>query len=284
MTDRLFNRRCVVLVGRPPPADNFVLSNTGLRISDLRCTFKVVRKLKPEPNPCEVTITNLAESTRNQLEGKGFRVILQAGYGDQVSQLFSGDVRTFDHEHQRPDWITKILAGDGDRAFKFARVSQSFAPGTQIKEVVKAAARALMSDPGSALQKAEQLVGEFSSGYAHHGGAADELTSLLEPFGWEWSMQDGRIELLGPGEHVGEEGPLISPETGLVGSPTVGAPEKVGFPPVLKCRSLLQPRLRPGQRFELRAHGRHGFYRCRQVVHQGDTAGGDWYTDIEAWT
>ena len=279
---QLFDRRCVVLVGKPPP-DNYVLIiPDALKIDGMRTTFKVTKDDKPEPNQVEISIFNLSAASRAKCDEKGVRVVLQAGYGDDVAQIASADVRTVNHLKQGVDWVTKIEAGDGERAIEHARVSGSFRPGTAVKDIVGKTIQALQMDPGNAQQKAQQLAGEFSSGYVQHAKASTELSRLLEPAGWSWSVQDGRIELLGPGEVLGELAPLFSPSTGLVGVPEMGSPGAKGEHPVLKCRSLLQPRLRPGQRFKLESASRSGTFVAKKVTHSGDTFGNDWYTDVEA--
>lgn len=277
----LFDRRCSVLIGKPP-ADNFVLELPEvLKIEGLRVTFKIERDDKPQPNTLELTITNLSQDHRAQLEGKGFRIVVNAGYGDQVAQIYSGDMRTSTSRKMGTDWVTRILAGDGERAHQHARVNNSYKPGVKVADVVQGTIKALQQDPGTALAKAQQLAGEFSSGYVQSSKASTELTSLLEPYGWGWSIQDGRIELLAPGEALPGEGPLLSPETGLIGAPELSAPDKKSGKGTLKARSLLQPSLRPGQRFQLKSQSRSGTYKAKKVTHTGDTAGGDWFTDVE---
>ena len=278
----LYDRRCVVLVGRPPP-DNFVqVTPDALKIDGLRTTFRLVRDDKPEPNTAEIAIYNLSADSRAQLQGKGFRCVLQAGYGDQVEQIFSGEVRQFDHLRAGVDWVTKLELGDGERAWRHARVAESFNPGTSIADVLKKVVGAVASDPGNALQVAQRIAGEFSAGYVAHGRAAVELTQLLEPHGYTWSVQDGRMQILGPDEYTADVGPLVSPSTGLVGTPEIGAPEKKGGRHTLKLKSLLLPGMRPGQRFELRSAAKTGTFKAKKVSHTGDTFSGDWYTEIEA--
>lgn len=280
----LFDRRCSVLIG-PAPADNYVMQIPNvLKVEGLRVTFKVERDDKPQPNTLELTITNLSEKSRNRIEGKGNRVVLNAGYADQVAQIFSGDMRTCVSRKVGTDWITRILAGDSERAFRHARVNNSFDVNARVADVVSGTIKALQSDSGTALQKAQELAGEFSSGYVQASRASTELTTLLEPYGWSWSFQDGRIELLAPGEVLPGDGPLLSPDTGLIGVPELTDPDKKGGPRTLKARSLLQPTLRPGQRFQITSRSKSGTYKAIKVTHLGDTAGGDWYSDVEAHT
>lgn len=279
----LFDRRCKVLIGQPPKPDVYTLQTVNrLEIDGLRTGFKVIKDSQPQPNSIEISIYNLSPANRTACEVKGCRVLLLAGYGDEIAQIASADIRTAQSVKTGVDWITKIEAGDGERAVKFARVNDSWAPGTPVSAVIGKTVKALMLDPGNALSKARQISAEFTSGYVQNARASDELTSLLKPHGLDWSIQDGRIEVLGKDEALTEEAPLLSPSTGLIGAPEMGTPAKSGQRTVLKVRSLLQPRIRPGQRFELRSASRSGVFVARKVTHSGDTFGNDWYTDIEA--
>lgn len=279
----LFDRRCIVLFGPPPKPDTFDLDEpTAVRVEGLRVTFKIAKDLQSTPNTSEITIYNLASASRAKLEGKGQRIVLVAGYPGSEAQIFSGDIRRVTTAQQGPDRVTKIEAGDGERAIAFARVTDSYAPGTSLTDVVVRTVKKLASDPAGAIQKAASFVGEFSSGYAQFGKASTELTRLLSPIGHTWSIQDGRVEILGEGESVADTAPLLSPSTGLVGSPTFGTSEKKSGKATMKCRSLLLPRLRPGQKVVLDSLTLRGQFRTTKVTHAGDTAGNDWYSDIEA--
>lgn len=279
---QLFDRRCVLQVGYAPTSGKYTLDvPNALRIEGLRVVFSVKRDDQPQPNTAEITIYNLSADSRRLLEGKGQRVVLHAGYRDEVAYIFSGDARRVHSEKQGTDWVTKVEAGDGERAFMFARVKESYSPGTKRSDVVKRTMQALAPDVGSSLVKADEIPGEFSKGYAQHARASDELTSLLKPLGWRWSLQDGRLELLRPGESLTEEAPVITPDSGLVGSPTWESPLHLKRPARLRVRSLLIGRLRPGQRFRVESRDFKGELRARAVHHVGDTDGGEWFTDVE---
>lgn len=280
---QLYDRRCVVLIGREPAAGSYALElPNALRVEGLRTSFKIARDVKPEPNTLELAIFNLSPATRGVLQGKGFRLVLEAGYAQQTAQIFSGDVVRFSHEQNGPDMVTKIVAADGARALRNARVSESYRAGTPVAEVIARTVRALQLDPGNAIAKAAGIADQYAAGYSQHAPAAEELTRLLEPRGYSWSVQDGRLEVLGPGETLAEIGPLISADTGMIGAPELGSPAEKGKPAVLKVRSLLQPALRPGQRFQLESKAHRGTFAAQKVVHAGDTHAGDWFTEIEA--
>lgn len=281
-TDQLFDRRVRLTIGQEPPTDNFVQTVPDAAvITGLRISFRVEKSLKPEPQKATVVVYNLSSDSRAKLQGKGLRVVLEAGYPDSLAVIYSGHSRVTDHPRQGVNWLSKFECGTAERAIKFARMSESFKPGAAVGDVVKKTVAALVADPGNALEKANGLAASFSSGYAAHGYAADELTRLLEPHGYTWSIQDGRMQLLGPGETLPESPVDLSPSTGLIGSPELGSPVTKGGPNLVKMRSLLQPQFAPGKRVLLNSSGRSGVHKIISLAHVGDTDGGDWFTDLE---
>lgn len=272
MAERLFQRRCVVQV------DNLV-------IEDLRVAFRVHKDVSKVPNTAEVLITNLSETTRSQIQKKGARVIVSVGYEENLAVVFIGDSRTTDHLREGPDWVTKIQCGDGERVFQFTRVAESFRAGTPAKAVLDHLIDALKRDgldPGEAKLKLSSVVTQFVNGYTLKGKAVDALDVLLNSNGYEWSIQNNRLQVLKEGETVLEEAVQLSPETGLVGSPEHGSSEKKGGAGMVKLRSLLQPRLRPAGKVIVESEGVRGTLRIQSVDHRGDTAGSDWYSELEA--
>lgn len=278
----LYDRRCVVIVGKPPGKGFAAELPNALRIEGLRVSFKIHKSNKPHPNTSEIAITNLSRASRGDIQGKGLRVILQAGYADNVGQIFSGDVRVADHVRQGSDWITKLQLGDGERAYQWARATKSYAAGVQVREVIRQTIAMLELDPGNSAEKLAGISGQFLHGYAQHGRASAELTRLLESRGYDWSIQDGRVEILGPEETLNGTVPRISQSSGLIGSPEHGTDKKRAGAGALKVKSLLRPDLRPGSKFEVQAEGIRGLLRVERLVHSGDTHSNDWFSEIEA--
>lgn len=293
MGDTLYGRRCRVTLAVPvdtpgdythttadlveinegDPADPAV--NGGLRVQ-----FKASKTSEKEPNTCEVTITNLAPTRRSSLQQKGVKLRLEAGYvATGVTQIFVGDVRTTDQVREGPHWLTKIRLADGERAFRFARAAQSFGPGTDAGTILKYLANQLGVPLGHVT--ADMQVGPtFDHGYVVHGPVQASLDDLVGGLGFHWSIQDGALQVLAPGEALTIAIPEISPSTGLIGSPEMGTAEKKGQPALVKFRSLIIP-TRPGALVHLTSNRYNGNVRVKKCDFTGDTAGGDWYTDIQ---
>lgn len=279
---RLFERRAKLLIALPV-GDSLTRYRTNVvEIEDLRLQFKVTKTLRKEPNKAEISITNLAERTRAELQDKAFRVTLVAGYKDTAAVVFVGDTRAAQSRRSGADWVTTIEAGDGERGYQYARVNESFREGTSVLAIVRKLADKLGVDASQVHRFADLAGLQYVSGYAARGRAARELDRILRGYGYVWSIQDGRLIVAKPDALGFETAVELTPESGLIESPEMATPEKKGGKPVLKARSLLQPRILPGGRIVVRAESHDGTYKVKRVEHSGDTAGGEFFSEIEA--
>lgn len=257
------------------------------QVEGLRITFKVSKKLSGEPAELEATVYNLNETHRAQTRMKGAKVILEAGYGSDLVRLFSGDARYCEHTREGPDWVTKIQCGDGERAYRYAYVSESFAPGTYVRDVFRKVAGATGLDVRDACSYVDALIDEqFTQGFSVFGKASTAIETLLKGRGLEHTVIDGRLQVLEAGKPAKNSAVLLSPSTGLIGSPSHGTPEtgKKGAtkPQMVKAKSLLNGRITPGALVRIESVQINGNFRAQDVMHTGDTFGSDWYTEIEA--
>lgn len=287
MAEKLFNRDLVINVGGLRLASR-LLDETRQRLgleenevtTILKVTFKVTRTTKKEPNKAEVAIYNLKEENRIALQEKKIPTTIEAGYIDNVSQIFSGDLEFGENKKDGNTWITTLQAGDGSQKFKSARINTSLKGPAKVGDVLKTAADALGLNPGNlqdAISKGSLrgALKEFTNGSVLSGKAEQQVDKVAKSMGYKWSVQDGSLLFLGPDDFVGDSATVLAPGTGLVGSPEPG--EKG----LVKCRSLLQPNLMPGHRIQLQTAAIDGFFRIEKVVFSGDTQGGDWYADLE---
>ena len=104
-----------------------------------------------------------------------------------------------------------------------------------------------------------------------------ELGRLCDSIGYTWSVQDGNLQLLPNGGALAREAILLSPDTGLVGSPEQG---KHG---VVKAKAFLVPGLVPGQTVQLQSRGTSGNYRIETAEYTGESRGtgpGSWGVEM----
>lgn len=254
---------------------------TGLRVK-----AKIKRSLRFEPNTADIQIYNCNEEHRSQMKGRWIPIVLEAGYGDHLGRIFSGEARFIDHVKEGADWISKCQCGDGERAFRFTRLSKGYGTGTGVLQVAKDLVAALGSAAaGTSTNLAANLTDQFAGGYAVHGQAGRELTKILSGRGLEWSIQDGKIQVLPIGKPNGGTAILLSPTTGLVGSPEHGTPspqQPQSSQHTLTLKCFLQPTIIPGVAIQLSSRSAKGLMRAATVSIDLDTHGGPFYDEIEA--
>ena len=277
-------RNLRLTLARPLPSEFFKTNPlNAVLITELQVEFKVVKTLKAEPNTCEITIHNLNESSRTEFAKLPLRIRLDAGYGTNLERVFEGDLRWSKSRHDGTEWLTKIECGDGDRAYRFASVSKSFKGGTNPKTMIKEVAKSMGLTVPSNIAEAKALAKAFASGMTLNGNSRNEMTKLLGKHGMGWSVQDGRLQVLGT-EALEGTAYVISEDTGMIGSPELSAPAKPGALPTLKLKHTLFPALTPGRKIRPRSSAiPAGDFRITQVTHVGTApAGADWYTELEA--
>jgi hypothetical protein len=265
----LFERKVRVQV------DDFV-------IEDLDVAFEIGKSLSAKtPNSAEIRIWNLNAEHRKRLqELEKVYVSLEAGYVGGTSLLFRGDLRDVLSTREGTDWITTITSDSGRRARK-RRILKSFAPGATVEDVLKAAAKAMGVNLGNTAAKTVSAkiqgtqASKFFNGYALAGAIEAELDRLARSCGLEWSIQDDELQFLDQGMPLQELGIKLSPKTGLIGSP------EPGNKGITEARCLMIPDLFPGRRIQIMSEHVTGIYRAETTKHVGDTAGHDWYVDLE---
>jgi hypothetical protein len=278
MSELLYKRRYRVLLAYPIVGDFSKAQPNAVEITDMRVAFKITKTLTKSPNTCELSIYNLSAARRAALVKKDLRVILEAGFDDHVAGIFVGDARTVEHICEGTEWLTRIRCGDGERAMNLGRANASFAAGTPYANVVKKVTEPL----GLGAVDVTAFAGKtFATGYAAHGRAVDVLDQVTSAAGLEWSVQDGKIQVMRKGGHTTEQALELGPSTGLIGSPEFNAPDQKTGIATLKVKCLISARVRCGGRIVLASASHRGTFRVVKVTHTGDTAGGDWTTEAE---
>lgn len=250
----------------------------------LRVTFAVDRDTEPTPNAADIAVFNLAPDTRAKLSGSELPCRLSVGYGKESKQVYFGVVRKISHTYAGVDVVTSIATGDGEESSKVATINRSFVKGTPVAKVLDALIAATNFGRGNvgeiagvALPFGQTLVRPWS--YA--GPTVDALDAFCRSLGVRWSVQAGDFQFLRTETpYTATMGPLVAPQTGLIGSPRQDT-EKDGTVITLGT-ALLLPDLVPGVRFKLKSQQVNGVFVPRKTRHYGDTVGQQWFVDFEA--
>lgn len=258
------------------------LGTNGIEITDLRIEFEIERTLTKNPNTCDVTITNLSEATRAELQRKPLLVNVEAGYDGVSRLLFVGDMHYASSKQDGADWSTLLQLGDGDRVHHSARVNKSYNGTVTIKQVLRDVAKSFGQTLPANIESATDLNARLEGGLISFGRVRDELTRLLAPYGYQWSFQNNRLQILRDDE-ARNDTYLINEDAGMIGTPEFGSTPRSGKPPNMTIKLLLYPEILPGAKIKLESKAVPGgsVFKVLSVKHRGDTSGGDWYTSLE---
>lgn len=286
MSLRLFKRSVKVTCWResvPQDVTKFEVKRlpNQTEISDLRVQFHIRKDHSKHPNSCDVTITNLSQTTRTDLETKPLNVQLEAGYDDVLRFMFVGDLRFAMTKMDGPNWHTLLQLGDGDCHYRWSRMNKSYGSGVTVRQVLKDASKSMGLSLPKTLEGDPALDRALNSGALAFGPCRDVLTRYLAPYGYSWSIQNGNLRVLRDDRTHADTYREISEEYGMIGSPEFGSPPKSGKPPHMTVNMLLYPELIPGDKVKLTSKVKNGFFRIERVEHRGDTHGNDWTTEVE---
>lgn len=264
---QLFNRRWRLQVGT-------------LELSDLDLAFLVERTSAREPSTAEIRVANLAPESRAIVEAGGV-VILHAGYEDPPL-LFRGDSRVAFTVLDGPDRWTTIQARDGGRAYTEARISRSYPIGTRYSQILRDAVTAAEIGEGNLNEFEASLslrnrATVTATGYTASGPVRRVITDIVRAAGLRWSVQSGALQLQRQGQPLRSTAVLLSPDTGLIGTPTWDDQRRRRF---LKAKTLIQPGLEPGRLVRVESALVRADFEVRGVVYEGETRGEPWYATL----
>lgn len=300
----LFDRVASLVVGKE--------GGKGKELANLRFSFGIQKGSTKTPNQCTVKVWNVASDTRALIEVIGNVLILKAGYSEALgaTTIFTGNVTRTLTVREGPDWITELELQDGFVEFRDAKVSLSFGKGATVLQVVTAISKKF-GLPVRPLP-ADVAMKQYPAGFAFVGRVRDAMDKACENGNLEWSIQNREIQIIKRGGVFKQKAYLLSPDTGLLGSPmqesktmTERAAAKEGItatqPGVrktterdkdgevqemlrvlgYKVKSLLQPLLEPGGYVQVKSKGIDGeFFRIEEINHTGDTHGNEWHSEL----
>jgi hypothetical protein len=283
----------------------FVVESSSAKIDSLRIAFDIERDEKPWPNSAEVVIWNLNEDHRNWLgQQTAIPCKLTAGYRDSSGVIFEGMLQNARSIKDGPDWVTTLYADDGaldkdGEPLASKSIHKTWGKGTPVFKVLQDFVKELNVKPGnSTIQTAAASVltgNALTHAFTVDGPLFEELIYFMRSCALTWSIQDGGIQVrIAPEVPADVVAQIVSPLTGLVGETATetlkierenSITKKKEITPVTVTagRCLMLPQLKPGHQFILQSRNNTGPQIAKLVRHTGDTRGGDWYTDFEAY-
>jgi hypothetical protein len=277
-----------------------------LDLSQFKIVFNVGQATNEQPKAAEIYIYNLSASTMNLLAGVdsqkiNTQVILECGYGSELSVVFKGRVFQYRRGRDNPTdtWLC-VLAISGDAVQNDALVNQSIPAGTSKNEV----SNILVSETN----KYGLVTGEIASiseqqyprGRVFFGSLHDSIQQFGKENNIDFDYSDDVISSINKLGFSVEPVQVLTPKTGMVGMPQLTSEGLI-----VKC--LLNPKLKRKGRVQVDmsnlqtesydigyssqqvdqpyknpklATNAEGMFIIQAIEHSGDTRGDEWYTHL----
>lgn len=263
----------------------------GIDLGRLASKFEVTRDYVGGIARAKITIVNLSPETTAKLAQQYTRIRLEAGYESRIGMIYDGEVRFAYPTKDGADRIVEIHSVAGAKSLDSSFVRAAPETGTDVRDVVSMIA-AQMGLPIASLDiPSAPIIGARIMS----GPGFLELDKLARDFRFRWMVDNGeiRIERI-PAPSFGRS-IVVSRETGMIDSPLL---HHSG----VEFTTLLDPRLRPGERVEVRSAaprftasditfgtGQPFFpslqgtrFAVMRLLHIGETRGQTWYSRVFA--
>lgn len=229
--------------------------------------FDIKRNLYAKANSASITIYNLNSNTRNEIRkdrqhyDKVKKIILDAGYGNNLSQILSAEITEAHSVRSGVDITTNISAFDGGFSFNNARTEKSFLSGTSGAIVTKDLVNSLVKT-GTSPGHIGNIKGKLLRGNTYSGNTCAILSEIT---GGAFFIDNGKAHVLSNSEYFEGTTRSINSDSGLLGTPR----RQESF---LVFDMMFEPSLLIGQRLEITSSTVKefdGIYKVGSIHHHG---------------
>ena len=251
---------------------------------ELRIQFSVEKSDVASPNTAKISIWNLNPAHKAALEEKDCVVTLNAGYKGNTPMVLTGTVTNVVTEDDGADQKTTVDVLDGRKELRDSYVTLGYLQSTDSKLILQDAAGQMglpiTFSPGASFKPLES--------YSYVGLAKNVLDKVCASNNLTWTIQNGVIQVTKPNEPISTVAHLISPQTGLIGSPkkltqsekNSGSAEENSSKNKAQAgweiRYFLNAAIGVNDLVQLQSKAASGIFRVKSVKMQGDNMAGDW--------
>ncbi|APH54848.1 Hypothetical protein GbCGDNIH9_1562 [Granulibacter bethesdensis] len=187
-------------------------NNDVLIIEKLRVFFNIKRKYSNSGNNIELNICNIDNLSLNFIL-KSNKMELYIGYEERIFLAFLGRVDSLKTYHINADYITSIVAFDGNDILSHSLSSYTGENGVYVRDIIEAAAR----DARLNLKMAPDIGRRaWKHGYSFYGSSKDMLDDACKAEGLQYSVQNGVIQISKKNNSSSTVDTLLTMENGLI--------------------------------------------------------------------
>lgn len=287
---RLFDRQVRVAIGEGG-GTGFEIGAPAANGIPLHVKFSFEKADVESPNTGKVTVWNLNKEHLAELEKQDCKVIVRAGYADNIMQAFEGTVTHASTSKEGADRMTEIELASNMVELRDTSFSMSYAEGTKTDVIYQVIATA-MGLPLSSSPTAIKNPTILSAGFSFVGGAKNLLNRLTRMDGNNWTIQDGVLQILKPAEPISMNCYELNAGSGLIGMPkrvniSAGSGSSKGGSETADDNSesaqlgwevtyLMNLAIGVNSYIHISSEMVNGYFRVQKVSIEGDNYEGDW--------
>ena len=244
-----------------------VVSGCGreFRYPDYEIQFRIDFAKGGDPDLAVIGLYNLAPETE-QVFKHGEEMVLRAGYQEDIGIVMAGEIRHVRVFDEGADRICEIEVHDTSDAYQGAEISESYVPGTTGSQILERIISMSGLERGKILLVRDAV---YPEGRSVDGKIKDVIKEIAEDCGSEAHVTHGTIHVLPPGGWH-DEAILLSPKTGLIGSPKRIESDDENSALLWEAESLLNYRIRAGTLVQVESKQVHGLFAVESGSHVSD--------------
>jgi hypothetical protein len=300
----------------------------GAESFEMRVTFEVSITWENVWSIADIKIWNPTQALVERLKGQGGEVKLNAGYREAIGTIFQGlfinvflgwenDGTRYVQMYCRTALDVELSSSHTTvRALRSGvpqtAVGQEWVEGSSIYSIAEQLANCFRGPGITFMPEFQNRNGPgwtrlketiINTPMAVTNSAQGALSKLARDYGFQWTVDHGRVKLsiLGEGKPEFDELIEISPETGMIGSPSLSdSLSSDGSGNTLVVKTVILPNYSIGRSFTIDSKATtfnwsniyhlkvnpkagKGTYVIRSLTFTGDTHGEDWWVKIGAF-
>ena len=229
--------------------------------------FNITRKTLSDANIGSFKIYNLSERVRNLLRkdqddvGNNKQIIVNAGYGKQLNQVFRGNVYKGFSVRQGTNFITQLECYDGGFAIINSLVDRSFPKGTSQRTIIKSILKTLEAsgvDIG--------YIGDFSGSILRGNSFSGNSVKIVDEMtGGALFIDNEKVNVMKDNEVTNIPTVIINSDSGLLATPT----RERQF---INLEMIFEPNISIGQRVKIESSTNKSInvlYKVHSIQHAG---------------
>lgn len=284
--------------------DVFIAKRSEAQHSQLRTVFDILTYGNGSFTTADIRMYNLTMSSSPHIDTQptavcgvqvrhGDAIQLSAGYDDDIGVLFTGTVTNVFREREGTNIITRALCRSGDSANDTGVANVSYGAGATLFDVLTDLTRGWGKRLNVSQSRAEQIL--FNSGYMVDGDITRAIADLATAYGFEWTNNNGLINVSFPDDKRDSPIYTVSSTTGMIGIPEISGGQGGVF---LDVSNRINPHININDRIAVSAEFQTfntgnefvshteafatGEWNVRGIRYRGDNWGNLWRMDINA--